>query len=142
MPAATRVGAAGDQQVTSLALDLATGQALHQQVDVDRPSLGDSDGIAAGAPLTAGFTEGDVGHALNVVVQSGEVAVPGIDGPYSVHRVAKVPEPGTLALWLGGLLLLAGPVVVRQRGAGGPAVRVTPTGVRRPPRVHASPATR
>ena len=96
------------QQTASLVLDLAPGEALHLQVDLDRLSLGDSEGIAAGTHLTAWFTDGDVRYALTGVVQAGEMSVLGSSLPYSVHSVSNVPEPATLAQWLVGVLVLVG----------------------------------
>lgn len=105
------------QQTVSLALDLAPGQSLHLQVDLDRLSQGDGPGIAAGTQLTAWFTDGDVRYGLTGVVQAGEMSLLGTTFPYSVHGVSAVPEPGTLALWLSGLLALGGWAGLRRRQA-------------------------
>lgn len=102
-------------QAVSLVLDLAPGQALHLQVDIDRLSLGDSDGIAAGTQLTAWFTDGDVRYSLKGVVQAGEMSVLGSSFTHSVHSVSNVPEPATAALWLCGLLTLAGAAGATKR---------------------------
>jgi len=96
----------GQPQV-SLALDLAPGQALHLQVDLDRLSLGDGNGVAAGTQVTAWFTDGDVRYALAGVVQAGEMTVLGTSFDHSVRGVSAVPEPGALSLWLAGLAALA-----------------------------------
>jgi hypothetical protein len=97
----------GQSQV-SLALDLAPGQSLHLQVDLDRLSLGDSDGIADGTQVTAWFTDGDVRYGLTGVVEAGEMTVLGTSFDHSVHGVSAVAEPATLALWVAGLAALAG----------------------------------
>lgn len=96
------------QSTVSLALDLAPGQALHLQVDLDRLLLGDSDGIADGTELTAWFTDGDVRYGLSGVVHAGEMTLLGTSFDYSVHGVSAVPEPATLALWTAGLAALVG----------------------------------
>jgi hypothetical protein len=106
----------GQPQV-SLALDLAPGQALHLQVDLDRLSLGDGDGLAAGTQLTAWFTDGDVRYALAGVVQAGEMTVLGTSFDHSVHAVSAIPEPATLTLWAAGLATLVGWGYRRRVGA-------------------------
>ncbi len=105
----------GQSQVL-LALDLAPGEALHLQVDLDRLSRGDGDGLAIGTQLTAWFTDGDVCYALAGVVQAGEMTVLGTSFDHSVHGVSAVPEPATLVLWLAGLAALGGWGSRRGRG--------------------------
>lgn len=90
----------------SLYLDLAPTEALHFQVDLDRLSDIDGDGLAPGTLLTAHFTDGYVTYSISGVVQSGDMSILGTSFPYSVRSVAAVPEPAVAWFMVAGLLVV------------------------------------
>jgi len=104
----------GKQKIT-LAVDLAPLEELHFQVDLDRLSAPDGEGIAIGTIVTAHFLMGDLNYAVTATVGAKPISILGTEFPFSARgmNTAPVPVPPSLLLLGTGLF----PLVWRSRRA-------------------------
>lgn len=94
------------QRTATLYTDLAPTEALHFQVDIDRLSGSDGDGLAPGTQVKAYFSDGSVAYSLQGVVKAEDAAILDASFPYSVRTIAAVPEPAAAVMLCIGLLMV------------------------------------